>query len=128
MDVVWHWIFGHWVPLTVVGAVLIAVLIGIVAMNRDIGTPGKGTSGGSASAGGMFGGFEEIFAPNAHSAHTELERQRRIPATRLTAQNDSESEPTIKITNLPDGRLRAVIRRSASDDSGGAEPKGRGPA
>lgn len=56
MDAVWHWIVDHQVTLTVIGGVLIAVLIGIVAMNRDMRTPGKGTAGGRASAGGMFGG------------------------------------------------------------------------
>lgn len=90
-----------------VAIIVIPIVIGMVFSSGRNMYGGPGTSGG-----GMFGPFEEIFAPSRHEAGKELEQQklRRADAGAPDGPNpgaESEPEPAGESTHVVEPSHRA---------------------
>ncbi len=79
----WYW----WVVIVL--ACLMAPLV--IAL---VFSAGDGMSSGTATGvGGLFGPFQEMFAPHAHEARTEQERQRQRQADAASPSGDDDPDP-----------------------------------
>lgn len=99
-----------------VAIVVIPIVIGMVFSSGRNMYGGPGTSGG-----GMFGPFEEIFAPSRHEAGKELEQQklRRADAGAPDGPNpgtdpESASESDSESTHVVDASTRDHRRTAAA--------------
>ena len=104
--------YPEWVNWWVVGGIVVAVVLSVVAAKLgwiDLSNKTKNSSGSSSS---IVGIGDEVFAPTRHEAQVELDRQSMLPTQAPVAGDGDKGiwDGKISIRVGRDGRVDADQR------------------